>query len=58
MTVSAYAGDQNMEFIRNVVPLLRSNATDLLAFFNHSPELRAYIEWVIDVLARDSKNGR
>ncbi|BAV45370.1 Uncharacterized protein MLTONO_0467 [Mesorhizobium loti] len=54
MTVSAYAGDPNMEFIRNAVPLLRSNATDLLAFFNHSPELRAYIEWVIDVLERDN----
>ncbi|QKC90576.1 hypothetical protein EB230_20840 [Mesorhizobium sp. NZP2234] len=56
MTVSAYAGDPNMEFIRNAVPLLRSNATDLLAFFNHSPELRAYIEWVIDVLERDNNN--
>ncbi|TIO29342.1 hypothetical protein [Mesorhizobium sp.] len=55
VTVSALAGDPNMEFIRNVVPILRANAADLLTFFNHSPELRSYIEWVIQTLEQDHK---
>ncbi|CDX59701.1 hypothetical protein MPL1032_270079 [Mesorhizobium plurifarium] len=44
------------DFARNVLPILRAHGPDMIAFFSHSPELRAYIEWIIDVLEKDYKD--
>lgn len=52
---SALAGDPNAEFIRAAVPVLQQYGSQLTAFFNHSPEMRAYVEWALKVLDADSK---
>lgn len=42
-------GDTTLEFTRNAVILLKLHSQNILAFFNHSPELRAYIKWALTV---------
>lgn len=51
--ISVLAGDPNADFIRGVVPFLGRHASQLLALFNHSPEMRAYIEWAFALLKID-----
>ncbi|WP_162901697.1 hypothetical protein [Breoghania sp. L-A4] len=46
-------GDANAEFIRAAVPVLQQYGSQLLVFFNHSPEMRAYVEWALKVLEDD-----
>ena len=48
--IATLCGDPNMEFIRASIPFLQANAQDLLAFFSHSPEMQAYIQWVLHIL--------
>ncbi|VVT04761.1 hypothetical protein HOE425_320228 [Hoeflea sp. EC-HK425] len=48
--VSVMAGDPNMEFFRAALPFLRDNAAQLAAFFNHSPEMKAYVEWALKIV--------
>ncbi len=52
---STLLGDPNAEFIRAAVPVLRQHGAQILAFFNHSPEFRAYVEWALNVLDADRK---
>ena len=53
--VSVVAGDPNAEFIRAAVPILQHYGSQLLAFFNHSPEMRAYVEWALHILDIDKR---
>jgi hypothetical protein len=53
---SVLLSDPNAEFIRTTVPVLEQYGSQLLAFFNHSPEMRAYVEWALRIL--DTDNGR
>jgi hypothetical protein len=48
--LSAMSGDPNMEFLRASIPFLQANAQDLLAFFSHSPEMLAYIQWALHII--------
>ncbi|PWV97679.1 hypothetical protein DFR52_106203 [Hoeflea marina] len=48
--VSVMAGDPNMNFLRAALPFLRENAPQLIAFFNHSPEMKAYVEWALRIV--------
>jgi hypothetical protein len=50
---SVIAGDPNAEFIRAAVPVLQQFASQLLAFFNSSPEMRGYVEWALRILEID-----
>ncbi|MHA1189562.1 MAG: hypothetical protein ACTSSQ_03755 [Alphaproteobacteria bacterium] len=52
---SVVLGDPNVEFIRAAVPVLRDQGANLLSFFNHSPEFRAYVEWALNILDGDHK---
>lgn len=51
--VSVLAGDPNADFIRAAIPVLQQYGSQLLAFFNHSPEMRAYVEWALHILEVD-----
>jgi hypothetical protein len=53
---SVLLNDQSAEFIRVAVPVLEQYGSQLLAFFNHSPEMRAYVEWALRIL--DTDHGR
>jgi hypothetical protein len=53
--VSALAGDPNCEFIRAALPFLKQYSAQLLAFFNHSPEYRAYVAWAIGLLEEHAR---
>jgi hypothetical protein len=53
IAASQLAGDPNCEFIRTAIPVLQQHAAQLLAFFKHSPEFRAYVQWALDTLERD-----
>ena len=53
---SVLLGDPNAEFIRAAVPVLREHGAQILAFFNHSPEFRAYVEWALNVLDADHQD--
>jgi len=53
---SALAGDPNAEFVRAALPVLQQYGAQLLAFFNHSPEMRAYVEWALRVLELDRES--
>ncbi|BBD37534.1 hypothetical protein Amn_24140 [Aminobacter sp. Y103A] len=55
LAASAVSGDPNAEFIRAALPVIHQNAANMLAFFGHSPEFRAYIEWALGVLGEDDK---
>ena len=55
--VSAILGDPNCEFIRAAVPVIKQHGSQLVAFFKHSPEFRAYVEWALEVLERDQDVG-
>jgi len=55
LAASAMAGDPNAEFVRTALPVIHQNAANMLAFFGHSPEFRAYIEWALSVLGEDNK---
>ena len=50
---SVLVGDPNADFIRAAVPVLQQYASQLLVFFNHSPEMRAYVEWALRILEDD-----
>jgi hypothetical protein len=54
---SVLAGDPDAHFIRVALPVLEQYATQLLAFFNYSPEMRAYVEWALRMLEAD-REGR
>lgn len=57
--VSAIAGDPSMEFLRATLPFLREYGAQLCAFFNHSPEMRAYVEWALSVIEEvEATQGR
>jgi hypothetical protein len=51
---SVLAGDPTAEFVRAAIPALQEHGAQLLAFFNHSPEMRAYIEWALALLSHDA----
>ncbi|EJN13039.1 hypothetical protein PMI42_03655 [Bradyrhizobium sp. YR681] len=51
--VSTLAGDPNAEFLRAAIPVLQHQGVQLLAFFNHSPEMRGYVEWALNLLEKD-----
>lgn len=51
--ISTLAGDPNAEFIRAAVPVLKEHGTQMIVFFNHSPEMRAYVEWALRLLEMD-----
>lgn len=55
---SVMAGDPNAEFIRAAVPVLQQHGSQLLAFFNHSPEMRAYVEWALRILDVDRRSNK
>ena len=57
LAVSVAAGDPNAEFLRSAIPFLTQHSTALLAFFNHSPEFRAYVTWAIALVRQDLNNG-
>jgi hypothetical protein len=50
---SVIAGDPNAEFVRAAVPVLQQFASQLLAFFNNSPEMRGYVGWALRILGID-----
>lgn len=50
---SAVIGDPNAEFARAAIPVLQRYGQQLLIFFNHSPEMRAYVDWALYLLKRD-----
>jgi hypothetical protein len=52
---SALVGDPNCEFIRAALPFLKQYSVQLLAFFHHSPEYRAYVAWAINLLREDAQ---
>lgn len=54
--ISAAAGDPSAEFIRTAIPLILREASFILAFANHSPEFRSYIEWAIGVIEDDERS--
>jgi hypothetical protein len=51
--LAAASGYSNPDFIQVVVPVLQRHATELVTFFSHSPEMRAYVEWALHVLEVD-----
>lgn len=53
---STLLGDPNAQFIRAAVPVLREHGAQILAFFNHSPEFRAYVEYALNLLDSDHRN--
>jgi hypothetical protein len=53
ISTSALAGDPSAEFIRSAIPVILRHSSDMLTFFNHSPEFRGYIEWALSLLADD-----
>ncbi len=53
---SALAGDPNCEIIRAALPFLKQYSAQLLAFFNHSPEYRAYVGWAIGLLEEHAQS--
>jgi hypothetical protein len=55
---SALAGDSEALFIRAALPVLQHHGVQILAFFNHSPEMRAYVEWALRILEEDRKDRR
>lgn len=50
---STLLGDPNAEFIRTAVPVLQQHGSQLISFFNHSPEMRSYVEWALHLLRAD-----
>lgn len=54
---STLAGDPNLDFIRTALPVIHQHGASMLAFFSHSPEFRAYIEWALSTLGEDGKQG-
>lgn len=50
VAASAFSGDPEMQFLRAAIPVLRDHGVQMLAFTNHSPEMRAYVEWVLHTL--------
>jgi hypothetical protein len=56
---SVLLGDPNGEFIRAALPVLRDHGAQLLAFFNHSPEFRAWVEWALKIVnSIEHRRGR
>jgi hypothetical protein len=55
---SLLLGDTNAEFIRAAVPVLQQYGSQMVAFFNHSPEMRAYVEWALQILDADHDKER
>lgn len=51
--ISTLAGDPNAEFARVAIPILRNHGAQLLAFFAHSPEMQAYVDWALHTLKAD-----
>lgn len=56
IALSTVAGDPSLELARTAIPVLQHHAVNLLAFFNHSPEFRGYVEWALAVLEEDAEN--
>lgn len=50
---SVIGGDPNAELVRAAIPVLQQFASQLLAFFNNSPEMRGYVEWALRILGID-----
>jgi hypothetical protein len=50
---SVVLNDPNVEFIRAAIPVLQQYGSQLVAFFNHSPEMRGYVEWALHILQTD-----
>lgn len=51
---SALVGDPNCEFVRVALQVVVNHGNQLLAFFNHSPEFRSYVEWALHTLEQES----
>lgn len=54
---SVILGDPTMEFSRNAVLYLQVYGSQLLSFFNHSPEMRAYIEYALKMIVDDANQN-
>ncbi|MCF1470983.1 hypothetical protein FS763_03445 [Agrobacterium vitis] len=53
--ISTICGDPNVDFLRAAVPFLQANTQNLLAFFQHSPEMHSYIKWVLHIVRNETK---
>jgi hypothetical protein len=54
---SAVLGDPTCEFARAAISILQNYGQQLLIFFNHSPEMRAYVDWALYLLKKDQTHG-
>jgi hypothetical protein len=50
---SAVLGDPQLTFIQSAYPVLQQYLSQLLAFFSHAPDFRAYVEWAMELLEND-----
>ncbi|MCF1479167.1 hypothetical protein G6L63_11435 [Agrobacterium vitis] len=53
--ISTICGDPNLDFLRTAIPFLQANKQNLLAFFQHYPEMRSYIKWVLHIVRNETK---
>ena len=53
---STVAGDPNAEFVRAALTFLRDYSAQIISYFNHSPEFRAYVDWVLRTLDADHRD--
>ncbi|MVA56050.1 hypothetical protein [Agrobacterium vitis] len=53
--ISTIYGDPNVEFLRAAIPFLQANTQNLLAFFQHSPEMHSYIKWALHIVRNEVK---
>jgi hypothetical protein len=55
IAIAAIAGYSSSEFSHVALPIFLRNSSNILAFVNHSPEFRAYVEWALILLKEDQK---
>lgn len=48
--VGVLVGDPSLDFLRIAIPVLRDQAAAILAFYKHSPELRSYAEYALNLI--------
>ncbi|MEM6384289.1 MAG: hypothetical protein AAF739_16570 [Pseudomonadota bacterium] len=52
------AGDPQMQFLHVVIPFVRDYAAQILAFYQHSPEMRAYAEYAIALAKNADRDNK
>lgn len=55
--LAAASGRTNPEFVQAAIPVLQRYATELMAFFNNFPEMRAYVDWALHILEVDIEDS-